>query len=47
MRKRTGERADAIIALLEQWMNEEGTYDENVWPVLEKELKEDRLAHAA
>ena len=37
------ERADAVIALLEQWMNEEGTYDEDVWPILEKELKEDPI----
>ena len=33
------ERADAIIALLEQWMNEDGTYDEEAWPILEEELK--------
>ena len=41
--KTNRERADAIIALLEQWMNEDGTYDEELWPILENELKQDRI----
>ena len=39
--KTNRERADSIIALLEQWMNEDGTYDEEFWPILESELKLD------
>ena len=37
------ERADAIIALLEQWMREDGTYDEEFWPILEKALVQDPI----
>lgn len=31
-------RYDELSRLLRTWMNEEGDYDERVWPVLEREL---------
>ncbi len=35
--------ADAISALLVEWLNDSSEYDGTVWPIIEQELNEDRL----
>jgi len=36
---------EAIIHILEEWMADESGYDEKVWPIVKKDLEENRLSY--
>jgi len=37
-------RPEAVIALLDQWLQDESGYDEETWPELKEALDRDRLS---
>ena len=43
-RPRHQTRPEAVIALLDEWLQDESGYDEETWPELKKALDRDRLS---
>jgi hypothetical protein len=38
------ERSEALIRLVNRWLNDDSGYDERTWPALKKTIEEDRLS---
>ncbi len=43
-RPRHQARPEAVIALLDEWLQDESGYDEETWPELKEALDRDRLS---
>jgi len=43
-RPRHQTRPEAVIALLDEWLQDESGYDEETWPELKEALDRDRLS---
>ena len=43
-RPRHHTRPEAVIALLDEWLQDESGYDEETWPELKEALDRDRLS---
>lgn len=36
--------AEAVLRLVEQWLAEEDNYDQEVWPIVQRDIEENRLS---
>jgi len=39
------EKNQAVIRLLEEWLADDSGYDEQVWPIVKKDIEENRLSY--
>jgi hypothetical protein len=44
LRPRKQNKAEAVLALLDEWLDDESGYDEQTWPELKDALDRDRLS---
>ena len=40
----SSQRNEALIQLVNSWLNDDSGYDERIWPALKKAIEEDRLS---
>lgn len=36
--------AEAVLELVEQWLAEDDGYDQEVWPIIQQDIEENRLS---